>query len=161
MVSPVAVRALVSDRLLGLVLAEAGLGIVGAAADATHGGERAGSLVVSVFLAPETAERLWGVRSKVEGAPAPEIDMGGKGTSDGDENLASRRLCSLSHTASGLFYNGLAGEKGERHVEGKPHHYTFGSGSLWVELEDADAGERILPVLVQGEIGWLVLWDEN
>ena len=90
--SPVAVRALVSDRLLGLVLGEAGLGVVGAAADAAHSGERAGSSVVSIFLAPVTAERLWGVRPKVEGAPAPEIDMGGKGTSDGDENLASGHL---------------------------------------------------------------------
>ena len=91
-VSSVAVRALVSDRLLGLVLAEAGLGVVGAAADAAHCGERAGSLVVSVLLAPETAERLWGVRPKVEGAPAPEIDMRWKGTSDGDKNLASGHL---------------------------------------------------------------------
>ena len=65
------------------------------------------------------------------------------------------------NTAGGLFDHGLAGEEGERHVEGKPHHYIFGGGSLRVELEDADAGERSLQILVQGEIGGLVLWDEN
>lgn len=71
MVSPLAIRALVCDLLLGLVLGEAVLSIVSTAADAAHYRECARSLVVTVLLAPEAAKRLWGVRPEVVGSPVP------------------------------------------------------------------------------------------
>lgn len=108
-------RAAVRYCLLDLVLGEACLGVVEAAAYFANCLPRTVCLVVTEALTYEASERFWGVRAEVVDALIPERERWDEGPSQSNHHLASLLLLAIL-AAFRILYLGLAEKYGERHA---------------------------------------------